>query len=133
RVRELSNAIGAFSGGAPGDAWALREACEILVRVMNPMIPHIAESLWAHLGHTRGLTQVSWPKADPALLAQDSVTIGVQVNGKLRATLTLPVSADSKTAETAALSEPGVRRAIEGLTVRKVIVVPGKIVNVVAA
>jgi leucyl-tRNA synthetase len=133
RVRELSNAIGAFSGGAPGDAWALREACEILVRLMNPMIPHIAESLWAYLGHTRGLTQTPWPKPDPALLAQDSVTIGVQVNGKLRATLTLPVSADSKTAETAALSEPGVRRAIEGLTVRKVIVVPGKIVNVVAA
>lgn len=133
RIRELSNAMGAFSGRAPGDDWAFRESCEILVRIMNPMIPHIAESLWAHLGHATSLTQTPWPKADPALLVQDSVTIGVQVNGKLRATVTLPVGVDSKTAEATALSEPGVQRAIEGLQIRKVIVVPGKIVNVVAA
>ncbi|MCB9978054.1 MAG: leucine--tRNA ligase [Rhodospirillales bacterium] len=133
RIRELSNAMGAFSGAAPGDDWAFRESCEILVRLMNPMIPHIAESLWAHLGHTESLTQTPWPKADPALLVQDTVTIGVQVNGKLRATITLPVDADPKAAEATALSEPGVQRAIEGLQIRKVIVVPGKIVNVVAA
>lgn len=132
KTRELANAIGDFAPKDAGDAWALREAIEILLQTANPMMPHITEELWAHLGHKTPLCDTLWPKADPALLTSDFVTIAVQVNGKLRASITLPKNADAKTAENAALSDPGVTRALEGKTVKKVIVVPGRIVNVVA-
>ncbi len=85
KIRELSNAIGDFKPQDDGDKWALREALEILVRCMNPMIPHLAEELWAQLGHKTLLVDEKWPTADKALLSEGTVTIGVQVNGKLRA------------------------------------------------
>ncbi|MGB4107490.1 MAG: leucine--tRNA ligase [Alphaproteobacteria bacterium] len=132
KVRELSNAIGVFTAATDDEKWALRESIETIIILMNPMMPHLAEELWETLGHKTLLVETPWPKADPALLVADSVTIGVQVNGKLRAQITLPSNADQKTAEQTALGEPGVKKALEGLSVRKVIVVPGRIVNVVA-
>ena len=132
KVRELSNSISVFTAATDDEKWALRESIETLIILMNPMMPHLAEELWEMLGHKTLLVETPWPKADPALLVADSVTIGVQVNGKLRAQITLPSNADQKTAEETALGEPGVRKALEGLQVRKVIVVPGRIVNVVA-
>jgi leucyl-tRNA synthetase len=99
---------------------------------MNPFIPHLAEEMWAALGHKTLLVDEKWPVADQSLLAEGTVTIGVQVNGKLRAQITLPRDADQKAAETAALAEAGVKNAIEGKTVKKVIVVPNRILNVVA-
>lgn len=132
KVRELSNAVEKFAAGNDAEKWALREALEALIICMNPMMPHLAEELWEMLGHKTMLTETPWPKADPALMKSDTVTIGVQVNGKLRAQITLPANADQKTAESIALSEPGVKNAINGMTVKKVIVVPGRIVNVVA-
>lgn len=132
RLRELSNTIGSFQPKNEADAWALREALEILVRCMNPVMPHLAEELWLALGHTTILADTSWPVADESLLQADTVTIAVQVNGKVRATITLPANADNATAEKMALAEPGVQKAMEGQQVRKVIVVPGRIVNVVA-
>ncbi|MBU0800544.1 MAG: class I tRNA ligase family protein, partial [Alphaproteobacteria bacterium] len=130
RLRELSNAISEIT--AEEDAWALREALEILVRCMNPVMPHLAEELWAHLGHKTMLVETPWPTADESLMTEDSVTVAVQVNGKMRATITLPKDTDQKTAEKLALAEAGVQKALEGQTVRKVIVVPNRIVNVVA-
>jgi leucyl-tRNA synthetase len=130
RLRELSNAISEITDAE--DAWALREALEILVRCMNPVMPHLAEELWAHLGHTTMLVNTAWPTADESLMTEDSVTVAVQVNGKMRATITLPKDTDQKTAEKLALAEVGVQKALEGQTVRKVIVVPNRIVNVVA-
>ena len=97
------------------------------------MIPHLTEELWQQLGHKTLLVDEKWPVADETLLEANTVTIGVQVNGKLRATITLAANADQATAEKAALAEQGVQSAIEGKTVRKVIVVPGRIVNIVAA
>ena len=132
KVRELSNAITALTVKDDGDKWVLREAIETLIKLMNPMMPHLAEELWSMLGHKTLLTEESWPVANPTLLVQDAVTIGVQVNGKLRASITLPANVDQKFAEAKALAEPGVQKALEGLSVRKVIVVPGRIVNVVA-
>ncbi|MBI4031651.1 MAG: leucine--tRNA ligase [Proteobacteria bacterium] len=132
KVRELSNAIEKFAAPDSAAKWALREALEALVLCANPMMPHLAEELWDMLGHKTMLAGTPWPEADPALLKADTVTIGVQVNGKLRAQITLPANADVKTAESVALSEPGVKNAIGGMTVKKVIVVPGRIVNVVA-
>jgi leucyl-tRNA synthetase len=132
KVRELSNSISVFTTATDDEKFALREAIESLIILMNPMMPHLAEELWETLGHKTLLVETPWPKADPTLLVQDSVTIGVQVNGKLRAQITLPSNADQKTAEQTALGEPGVQKALEGMQVRKVIVVPGRIVNVVA-
>ena len=128
RLRELANAIGAY----PAQDWAAREAAETLVRLMAPFMPHLAEEAWEVLGHTEMLAGTPWPKADRALLRAAEVTIGVQVGGKLRATITVPADADAGACEAVALAEPNVQRALEGRTVRKVIVVPGKIVNIVA-
>lgn len=136
KIRELSNAIASPQQGLAyakmdGGDWTIREVIEILIKLMNPMMPHLAEELWAQLGNNSLLVSEPWPKFDPALLVSDTVKIAVQVNGKLRATITLASDADTKTAETTALAEENVQRAIDGKTVRKVIVVPGKIVNIV--
>ncbi|MCB1592983.1 MAG: class I tRNA ligase family protein, partial [Alphaproteobacteria bacterium] len=110
---------------------ALAEAVKVFIILINPMMPHLAEELWEKMGHTTLLVDEAWPEVDPALLVADTVTIGVQVNGKLRASITLPANADQKTAEDIALAEENVKRAIGEKQVRKVIVVPGRIVNVV--
>jgi len=134
RLRELSNMFGSFEAKDPGEKWALREAVESFLIMINPIAPHFAEEMWEMaLGQKTPLTQTSWPKVDPALLEADTVTLAVQVNGKMRATITLPASADKTAAEKAALEEGNVKAALEGLSVKKVIVVPGRIVNVVAA
>ncbi len=127
RIRELSNAIADFKG----EGWALKEALEALAKLINPMMPHLAEELWNMLGHDTLLVDEPWPNLRKKLLTEDNVTIGVQVNGKIRASITLPVDADDKAFEDEALAQDNVKKAIEGKQVRKVIVVPGKIVNVV--
>ncbi|MCK6418960.1 MAG: leucine--tRNA ligase [Alphaproteobacteria bacterium] len=127
KIRELSNAIMEYK---PRDA-ILREAIETLIKLMNPMIPHLAEELWQTLEHKTLLVDEHWPKADSALLIADTVTIGVQVNGKLRASITLPASADAAQAQAIALAEPNVQKSLDGKPVKKFIYVPAKIVNVV--
>jgi leucyl-tRNA synthetase len=134
RLYELANALeSAFAalGDAPGDAWAAREACELLALLIGPMMPHLAEELWQRLGHATLVTDSAWPEADPALLVDDQVTVAVQVNGKLRGTVLLPRGADTGAAERAALSDEGVQRAMAGKTARKIIVVPDRVINVV--
>lgn len=133
KIRELSNTLGGLDKTNQDEAWVLREGLEILIRLMNPMIPHLAEELWSLLGHQHILANTSWPIADKSLLEDDSVTIAVQVNGKLRATITLPKDADKKTAENTALAQDDIKRAIDGKDIKKVIVVPGRIVNLVVA
>ncbi|MCL4678574.1 MAG: leucine--tRNA ligase [Alphaproteobacteria bacterium] len=131
KIREFYNGFTAFAASAPDEKAALAEAAKVFIILINPMMPHLAEELWEQMGHKTLLTQEPWPEADPALLVADTVTIGVQVNGKLRASITLPANADQKAAEEIALSEENVVRAIGDKQVRKVIVVPGRIVNVV--
>ncbi|MFQ5783638.1 MAG: leucine--tRNA ligase [Alphaproteobacteria bacterium] len=131
RVRELSNALAALEGDDPGSLWVLREGLEAVVRLIGPMTPHIAEEMWRALGHTTLLADTPWPEPEAALLADDTVTVAVQVNGKLRGTLALVRDAGREAAETAALADPAVVRAIGGKPVRRVIVVPNRIVNVV--
>ncbi len=131
KLREFYNSISAFNATNKHEDFALTEAGRAFVIMINPMMPHLAEELWEKLGHKTLLAQEPWPVADPALLVADTVTIGVQVNGKLRASITLPANADQKTAEDIALAEENVKRAIGEKQVRKVIVVPGRIVNVV--
>ena len=131
RVRELSNAIGDFDAGAAHGAAALREALETLVVLIGPMMPHLAEELWRGLGHRNFLCHQPWPEADPDLIVEDNVVIAVQVNGKKRATVEIAVDSDNAAVEATALAEPNVVASIAGKPVRKVIVVPNRIVNVV--
>jgi leucyl-tRNA synthetase len=130
-IRELSNRVELFDAGDTAAPALLREALETLVLLLGPMVPHIAEELWQRLGHPALLADAAWPQADPAWLAEDRVTIAVQVNGRLRATISLPRGSDRATTEAAALAESNVRRGIEGKPLRRVVVVPDKVVNVV--
>jgi leucyl-tRNA synthetase len=133
RIYELSNAISsaATNGTQDESGPALRECLEILVRLIGPMMPHLAEELWQHLGHEGMLVDQPWPEADSGLTIENSVTVAVQVNGKLRGTIDLARDAAEDVAEKAALAEPGVQRAMAGKPPRKVIVVKNRIVNVV--
>lgn len=131
RIRELTNAIDELKGSEAGAAWARRNALEALAQLLGPILPHLAEELWQQLGHTTPLAEMAWPGYDETMLVEDSVTIAVQVNGKLRGTVMLPPGADKATAETEALALENVQRAMEGKPARKVIVVPNKVINVV--
>ncbi len=132
RIRELSNLVAGLEGGDEASRWVRREGLETLVRLAGPFVPHVAEELWALLGHEVPLTAIAWPEPDPALVAEDSVTVAVQVNGKLRGTLELPPDADNDSSAEAALSLANVQAALAGKAVRKVIVVPNRVINVVA-
>jgi leucyl-tRNA synthetase len=127
RLYEFANAIddATVSGGVR------REALETMARLLAPMMPHLAEELWRQLGHSNLLADLPWPDADPALTRDEAVTVAVQVNGKLRATLSLPRDIANDEAEQAALADRGVQRAMAGKAARKVIVVPNRIINVV--
>ncbi|HEY0043960.1 MAG TPA: leucine--tRNA ligase [Allosphingosinicella sp.] len=124
---ELTNAI---EKAAPSPARAA--AVETLVLLVSPMAPHLAEEAWRALGHTGLIADAEWPKADAALLVEDEVTIAVQVNGKLRDTLTAPKGAAKDALEEMALASANVIRILEGKAPRKVIVVPDRLVNIVA-
>ena len=131
RVRELSNVLTELDGAEIGEEEVLREGLETIVRLLNPMLPHVTEELWQQLGHKTLLVEEKWPKPIKALLVENTVTVAVQVNGKLRATLELPRDLAAKEAENMALADPNVQRAMDGKTPKKVIVVPNKIINVV--
>jgi leucyl-tRNA synthetase len=132
QMYELTNALsGAAAKSGEGLDWAVREAAELLVRMMGPMLPHLAEDCWERLGYNTLLADQPWPEADPALLVDDQITIAVQVNGKRRDELTVARTATKEEIEAAALRLDAVSRALEGRAVAKVIVVPQRIVNVV--
>jgi leucyl-tRNA synthetase len=133
RLYELANAI-ADAGTAPGFAAARCEALEMLVRLIAPMMPHLAEEAYSrmHPGAATLVADLPWPEADPDLLVADTVTIAVQVMGRLRATIVRPPNCGQEANAAAALSEPNVVRALEGRTVRKTIYVPDRIINFVA-
>ncbi|MEM6422976.1 MAG: class I tRNA ligase family protein, partial [Pseudomonadota bacterium] len=133
RLRELSNALSDSLGvaDAPGLAFARREALETLLQLMNPMAPHLTEEMWATLGHDIPLVETPWPDADMTLARDDVILLPVQVNGKKRAELEVARDADKAAIETLVLSAPDVQRYLDGRAPKKVIVVPGRIVNVV--
>ncbi len=110
-----------------------REVVEKLVLLLSPFAPHLGEELWERLGHPETLAYQPWPEWDPALAVSDTVTVAVQVNGKLRATLELPRGTDQETAQTAALQDERVRKYVDGSAVRKSIYVPDKLLNLVIA
>jgi leucyl-tRNA synthetase len=117
---------------APDLAWAVHEAAEILVQLFQPMMPHLAEECWAALGHGSLLAEQGWPVVERELLLESTITLPVQVNGKKRADVTVARDAGNVDIEAAVLALDAVRRALDGKVPKKVIVVPQRIVNVVA-
>ncbi len=130
---ELLNALGKFEDDSDSGRAIKREGLEAIVLMLAPIVPHICHELWHRLGHEGMVVDARWPKADPEALAQDTVSLVVQVNGKLRGKIQVAADAGKTEVEQAALTEPNVQRFIEGKTVRKVIVVPGRLVNIVAS
>jgi len=133
-LMELLNHVSKFDDTSDAGRAVRHEALESMVLLLNPVTPHVSHALWQALGHGETLVEDQpFPRPDPTALVRDAVTLAVQVNGKLRGTIEVAPDADRGSIETAALAEPHVARFLEGQSVRKVIVVPGKIVNIVAA
>jgi leucyl-tRNA synthetase len=134
-IYEFANALGsavANPAATPDFAWAMREAASIMVRLFHPMMPHLAEECWASLGHTTLVADEPWPEVEPDLLVENTITLPVQINGKKRADVTVPRDSTSPEIEAAVLALDAVQRALDGKRPKKVIVVPQRIVNVVA-
>ncbi|WP_136066716.1 leucine--tRNA ligase [Modicisalibacter radicis] len=136
-VMELSNALGRFQSeradATPQDLAVAREAVETCVLLLAPITPHACHALWQALGHREPAIDARWPELDEQALVRDSLELAVQVNGKLRARIEIAPDAAKEVVEAEALANENVLRHIEGKTLRKVIVVPGKLVNIVAS
>jgi leucyl-tRNA synthetase len=118
---------------SPEELAVVREAVEALLVMLSPFVPHITQELWEALGHKDILFKAAWPAFDEKWAQEQEATIAVQVNGKLRATITVPKGSDQASAEALALSEPNVKRFMEGAQIKKIIYVPDKIINFIAA
>ena len=133
QLYELANAVQTGLGkSGDGLEWALREAGEILTILVGPMMPHLGEECWARLGYNTLLADHPWPTAEPALLIDDQIKLAVQVNGKRRDEITIARDASKEDVEAAALALESVQKTLDGNAPKKVIVVPQRIVNVVA-
>ena len=129
-VAKLYGLVNAIEKAAPSASRA--NAIRTAILVAAPMVPHLAEEAWAAMGNDGLIADAAWPEVDPALLVDDEVTIAIQVNGKLRDTVTAAKGADKADLEAMALANPNVQRILDGATPRKVIVVPDRLVNIVA-
>jgi leucyl-tRNA synthetase len=127
KLYEFTNTIQRSQAGSA----AKRDALRVMAQLMQPMTPHLAEEVWAMLGGAGLVTQAAWPKADPALLVDDSVTLPIQINGKRRAEITVPKDMPATEVEKIALADEAVVKFLAGQPVKKIIVVPGRIINVV--
>ncbi len=132
-LMELTNAITQYTVEDETDKAVRQEALEALVLMLAPIVPHISHVLWQAFGHQEAVIDAKWPDFDESALKRDSVTIVVQVNGKMRANLLLPADITKDDAEAAALNHETVKRHIEGKTVRKVISVGQKLINIVVS
>ncbi len=132
KLMELLNALQKYKVNDAIDYAIMREAIVAMIKMLNPVTPHICEALWKAFGHSEALQVAAWPKHDPSALVQDETLIIVQVNGKLRAKVTVSADIDKASLEALALGHENVQSFTEGLTIRKVIVVPGRLVNIVA-
>ena len=130
-VMELMNALGKFQDSTAQGRAITQEALELVVQMLAPIIPHATHALWHELGHTDALIDRPWPKPDTQALVQDTIEVVVQVNGKLRSHVNVSASASEQEVRASALADPTVQKWVEGKPVRKVIVVKGKLVNVV--
>ena len=127
KLYEFTNAI----GRASASTLAMKDALRVLAQLMQPMTPHLAEEVWAAQGGVGLVAQAAWPKADPALLEDDTVILPIQINGKRRAEISVPKAMPASEVEKLALANEDVLRFLAGQPIKKLIVVPGRIINVV--
>ena len=132
QVMTVMNVLEKAPQATAQDRALLHEGLEAVTLLLAPITPHISHELWKQLGHDQAVIDAGWPAVDEAALVQDTVTLVVQVNGKLRGQVEMPAAASREEIEAAARSNENVLRFIDGLAIRKVIVVPGKLVNIVA-
>ena len=132
QVMTLMNVLEKAAQTTAQDRALLQEGLEAVALLLAPITPHISHQLWQELGHDEAIIDASWPQVDESALVQDSLTLVIQVNGKLRGQIEVPASASREEVEATARSNENVLRFTEGLSIRKVIVVPGKLVNIVA-
>jgi leucyl-tRNA synthetase len=129
---KMLNALEDFKpDGSASDNAALAEGFGILLRSIYPATPHIAHTLWSDLGYAGELLDAPWPEADPAALQRDEIELMLQINGKLRGSVTVPAGADKGAIEAAALASEAFIKQAAGAAPKKVVVVPGRLVNVV--
>ena len=131
-VMELLNEVGKLSGTEPQTLAVRHEALNSAVLLLSPIAPHICHSLWNLLGHSDSVANARWPSVDESALVRSSIEMVVQVNGKVRGKIQIAADASKQTAEAMALEDSNVQRFIDGVTIRKIIVVPGRLVNIVA-
>jgi leucyl-tRNA synthetase len=130
-VMELMNAMAKFDDKSEQGRAVMQETLELVVIMLSPIVPHACHSLWQQLGHKGLLIDESWPKPDDAALVQDTIELVVQINGKLRGKINVSSKADQEQIKAIALADSTVQKWLVGQTLRKVIVVPGKLVNIV--
>ncbi|RKZ92528.1 MAG: leucine--tRNA ligase, partial [Gammaproteobacteria bacterium] len=132
-VMELMNSLGKLTESSEQARAVVQEALEKVVLMLSPITPHISHQLWQFLGHEDAVVNVAWPDVDETALVQDKIELMVQVNGKLRSKVLVAANADKESIELIALADDNVKRFIDGKEIRKVIVVPGRLINIVAA
>ncbi|AMO69523.1 leucyl-tRNA synthetase [gamma proteobacterium BDW918] len=131
-VMELINDVSRFQAQGPQCLAVEREALEAAVRLLAPIVPHISHQLWINLGHSEAVIDAPWPQVDDAALVRNTIQMAIQVNGKLRATIEVAIDADGDAIKKLAREQENVKRFIGDLTIRKEILVPKKLVNIVA-
>jgi leucyl-tRNA synthetase len=132
-VMELMNAIAKVNDDSEQARAVVQESLELIVLMLSPITPHICHRLWQLLGHETAIVDMDWPQVDAAALVQDQIDLLVQVKGKLRAKISVAAEADQQAVEGVAFADENVQRFTQGKEVRKVILVPGRLVNIVVA
>jgi leucyl-tRNA synthetase len=132
-VMELMNAIAKFEDNSEQGRAVKQEALEMVVLMLAPITPHICDQLWRGLSHDEAVVDVAWPEIDESALKQDKIELMVQVNGKLRAKIKVSAEAAKDAVEAEAMADENVQKFIDGKEIRKVIVVPGRLINIVVA
>ena len=132
-VMELMNAITKNADDSPQGRAVMQESLELVVLMLSPITPHICHQLWQTLGHQEAVIDATWPNVDEAALKQDKIELMIQVNGKLRSKVSVAADADQEAVEVLAFADENVQKFTQGKDVRKVILVPGRLLNIVVA
>ena len=129
---ELMNELNRFDDDSAQGRAVMQEALEAVVLMLSPIVPHITHVLWHELGREEAVVNCRWPEVDELALVQEAITLVIQVNGKVRGRIDVPADADRDTLQDLVMGEPNVQKHVQDRPVRKFIVVPGKLVNIVA-
>ncbi len=130
-LREFTNVVEEFSAREPSELWALKEAFQALIILLSPIVPHFSEALWCEIGNSGLVVEQPWPKANPAFLKQNSIILPIQINGKMRGKIEIPAGMDKNDIEKMVLDLPFVQTQVNNKNIKKLIYIPGRIVNVV--